>query len=85
MSRFRNDEVASSTQCSASHREVQREISISQREIAVLTILLRECKQPIVENYLREVGTNLIYGDENGYTDRCKNAARILARQARAS
>jgi hypothetical protein len=44
-----------------------------------------KCKQPIVENYLREGGTSLIYCEVNCYTDHCKSAAQIVARQARAS
>jgi hypothetical protein len=44
-----------------------------------------KCKQPIVENYLREVGTRLIYCDDNCYTGHCKSAAQILSRHARAS
>jgi hypothetical protein len=44
-----------------------------------------KCKQPIKESYLREVGTQLIYCDQDCYADHCKSADQLLEGHARAS
>jgi hypothetical protein len=44
-----------------------------------------KCKHPIEQSYLRELGTGLIYCDDDCYADHCESAAQILARHARAS
>ena len=43
------------------------------------------CGQTIGANYLREVGTQLIYCDHTCYTDHCNGAFRFLEGQAKAS
>jgi hypothetical protein len=43
------------------------------------------CDQPIGANYLREVGTHLIYCDHDCYAEHCRSAVLLLEGQARAS
>lgn len=43
------------------------------------------CEQPIGASYLREVGTKLVYCDQNCYADHCESAVLALANGARAS
>lgn len=43
------------------------------------------CDQPVGTNYLREVGTLLIYCDHNCYAAHCENAVLLLDSQAIAS
>jgi hypothetical protein len=43
------------------------------------------CDQPVGTNYLREVGTQLIYCDHNCYAAHCKSAVLLLENQAAAS
>jgi hypothetical protein len=44
-----------------------------------------KCERPIGASYLREVGTKLIYCDQNCYADHCRSAVLALARDVRAS
>jgi hypothetical protein len=43
------------------------------------------CDQPIEKSYLREIGTHLIYCDQNCYADHCESAFLLLENRARAS
>jgi hypothetical protein len=43
------------------------------------------CDQPIEKNYLREIGTHLIYCDHDCYADHCESAFLVLKNRARAS
>jgi hypothetical protein len=43
------------------------------------------CDQPVGMNYLREVGTQLIYCDHNCYAAHCESAVLLLDNQATAS
>jgi hypothetical protein len=43
------------------------------------------CNQPIEKSYLREVGTQLIYCDQDCYADHCESAFLLLENRARAS
>jgi hypothetical protein len=43
------------------------------------------CEELIGASYLREVGTKLVYCDQNCYADHCKSAVPALASDARAS
>jgi hypothetical protein len=43
------------------------------------------CEELIGASYLREVGTKLVYCDQNCYADHCQSAALALANDARAS
>jgi hypothetical protein len=43
------------------------------------------CHQPVGANYLREVGTRLIYCDHNCYVAHGKDAVLLLETQSRAS
>jgi hypothetical protein len=43
------------------------------------------CDQPVGTNYLREVGTHLIYCDHNCYAAHCESAVLLLDNQAMAS
>jgi hypothetical protein len=43
------------------------------------------CDQPVEKNYLREIGTHLIYCDHDCYADHCQSAFLLLENQARAS
>jgi hypothetical protein len=43
------------------------------------------CEQLIGASYLREVGTKLVYCDQNCYADHCKSAVPALASDAKAS
>jgi hypothetical protein len=43
------------------------------------------CGQPIGASYLREMGTHLIYCDDNCYAEHCKSTALFLENHARAS
>jgi hypothetical protein len=43
------------------------------------------CNQPVGANYLREVGTHLIYCDHDCYAAHCENAVMLLDNQAMAS
>jgi hypothetical protein len=43
------------------------------------------CDLPVGTNYLREVGTQLIYCDHNCYTAHCESAVLLLDIQATAS
>jgi len=43
------------------------------------------CDQPVGTNYLREVGTQLIYCDHDCYAAHCESAALLLDNQATAS
>jgi hypothetical protein len=43
------------------------------------------CGQPVGTNYLREVGTRLIYCDHNCYAAHCESAVLLLDNQATAS
>ena len=43
------------------------------------------CDQPVGANYLREVGTRLIYCDHDCYAAHCESAALLLDNQATAS
>jgi hypothetical protein len=43
------------------------------------------CNRPIRASYLREIGTHLIYCDNDCYADHCEGAIRLLENQARAS
>jgi hypothetical protein len=43
------------------------------------------CGGPIAANYLREVGTDLLYCDHDCYADHCERAVRALTNHAKAS
>jgi hypothetical protein len=43
------------------------------------------CDQPVRTNYLRELGTDLIYCDQNCYAAHCRGAVLLLDDQATAS
>jgi hypothetical protein len=43
------------------------------------------CDRRIEKTYLREVGTHLIYCDQDCYADHCESAFRLLENRARAS
>ena len=43
------------------------------------------CDQPIEKNYLREIGTNLIYCDDDCYAHHCESAFLLLNNRVRAS
>jgi hypothetical protein len=43
------------------------------------------CNQPIAANYLREIGTHLIYCDHSCYADHYNSAILLLESRARAS
>jgi hypothetical protein len=43
------------------------------------------CEELIGASYLREVGTKLVYCDQNCYADHCKSAVLALASDAKAS
>jgi hypothetical protein len=43
------------------------------------------CQESIGASYLREVGTKLVYCDQNCYADHCKSAVLALAKDAKAS
>jgi hypothetical protein len=43
------------------------------------------CNQPVGANYLREVGTHLIYCDHDCYEAHCENAVLLLDNPAMAS
>jgi hypothetical protein len=47
--------------------------------------LCMTCDQSVGANYLREVGTQLIYCDHNCYVAHCKTAVLLLESQSRAS
>jgi hypothetical protein len=42
------------------------------------------CSEPIGASYLREVGTNLIYGDHDCFADHCESAVLLFESHARA-
>jgi hypothetical protein len=39
------------------------------------------CDHPVRSNYLREVGTHLIYCDQNCYAAHCESAVQLLESQ----
>jgi hypothetical protein len=43
------------------------------------------CARPIGVNYLREIGTQLAYCNQDCYADHCECAAILIERQSRAS
>jgi hypothetical protein len=43
------------------------------------------CERPISNDYLREIGTHLIYCNADCYADHCDSAIRLLEDRARAS
>ncbi|SDT50012.1 hypothetical protein SAMN05444158_6526 [Bradyrhizobium canariense] len=43
------------------------------------------CDQPVGVNYLREIGTQLIYCDHNCYAGHCQSAVLLLESQSKAS
>jgi hypothetical protein len=43
------------------------------------------CDQPVGANYLREIGTHLIYCDHNCYESHCKSVVLLLENRAIAS
>ena len=43
------------------------------------------CSLPVGTNYLREVGTQLIYCDQNCYSAHCENAVLLIDNPAGAS
>jgi hypothetical protein len=43
------------------------------------------CARPIGANYLREIGTQLAYCNQDCYADHCECAAILIERQSRAS
>jgi hypothetical protein len=42
-----------------------------------------KCYQPIETRYLREIGTHLIYCDQNCYEDHCQSAFLLLENRAK--
>jgi hypothetical protein len=50
-----------------------------------LQIRCVQCDQPIETNYLREIGTDLIYCNHICYTEDCHRAILLLEGRARAS
>jgi len=43
------------------------------------------CRKPVGANYLREVGTHLIYCDHDCFADHCESAIQLFDGHARAA